>query len=122
MFYRRAQGFQIEIVEQDEFCARVECLVQLQHVFHFDLHGDVGWGEAECRSQHGFDTARRRDVVFLDEDAVIESDPLVVSAACQHGVFLRQAQTGQGFSRVHDFHWQTRHRIYIAARGGGGGR
>jgi hypothetical protein len=41
-------------------------------------------------------------VVFLDQHGVIQADAVVGAAAGAHRVFLRQAQAGQGFARVHN--------------------
>ena len=46
-----------------------------------------------CRDSSS-DTAGRQDVVFLDQNGIVEADAVVASASAQHRIFLRQAQTG----------------------------
>ena len=74
---------------------------QLHERFHFDLdrHARV---ERERRVHRRADAARRRDVIFLDQDAVVEREPLVRAAAHAHRVLLREPQAGQRLSRVED--------------------
>ncbi len=50
---------------------------------------------------HGFgDATSGGDVVFLDQEGVVETDAMVVAAAAGYGVFLCQTQAGQGFAGV----------------------
>jgi hypothetical protein len=68
------------------------------------------------------DAAGGHDVVFLDQDAVIEAEAVVGAAAAGDGVFLRQAQAGQGLAGVDDACAGAGHGVDVEARDGGGGR
>ena len=50
----------------------------------------------------GADAARRDDVVFLDQDAVVEAEAVIGAAADAHGVLLREPQAGQRLAGVQD--------------------
>ena len=59
------------------------------------------------------DAAGRGDVVFLDQDAVVQRHALVLAAAHAHRVLLRLAQARQGLARVEDARragWRPRRR------------
>ena len=90
---------------------------QLLQRFHFDLdrHARV---ERQRGVHRRADAARRRDVVFLDQDAVVEREPLVRAAADAHRVLLRQAQAGQRLARVEDARARAFDRIDETARRG----
>ena len=60
--------------------------------------GDDGVGIFE-RSGHA---ACGGDVVFFNENAVVQPDAMVHTATDDDGVFLRQTQAGNGFARVND--------------------
>ena len=64
----------------------------------------------------------RRSTIFLDDDAVEQTDALVVPVAYRHRVFLRHAQAGQRLAHVHDSCLESCYRIHIAPckRGRGG--
>jgi len=60
-------------------------------------------------------------VVLLDQDAVIEAEAVVPAAAAGDGIFLRQAQSGQGLARIDDARPGAGDGFDVEARGGGGG-
>ncbi len=62
------------------------------------------------------DTAGQRDMVFLDQYAIVKSHALIFTAPGFHRIFLRGAQTRQGFARVHDFRPRAVNRIDKAPR------
>jgi len=97
-----AHGVEIEIIEQDQLRTGRQRFVELVQRFHLDLHAHAVAGQPERRFQHRCDAAGRGDVVFLDQDAVVEPDALVLSAARAHRVFFGQAQAGQRLAGVED--------------------
>jgi len=44
--------------------------------------------------------AGRHDVVFLDEDGVEQSQPMILAAAHPDGILLRRSEPGYGFAGV----------------------
>ncbi len=72
---------------------------QLLQRFHFDLNR-----HARIERQRGVhrraDSVRRRDVILLDQDAVVEREPLVVATADAYRVLLREPQAGKRLPRV----------------------
>src|SRR5258708_38688655 len=50
--------------------------------------------------QSGFDSSGQRDVILFQKNGVIESEPVVRSAAGLHRVFLQGPQTWRGFSGI----------------------
>ena len=78
--------------------------MQFVQRFHFDLHKFAAFGGLfghAVRGCHGLiDSACGQDMVFLDEDGVPQSQPMVAAAAGPDRIFLRDTQTGQGLSRV----------------------
>ena len=67
------------------------------------------------------DTARCRDMVFLDQHAVGQADALVMPAASLDRMFLCHAQAGQGLARVHDFRLRAFNCLNVTPRQGGNG-
>ena len=53
-------------------------------------------------------------VIFLDQDGVKKPDSMVAAAAAEHGVFLRQAQSGQGLARVENPGAGTFYGVHVA--------
>jgi hypothetical protein len=52
-------------------------------------------------------------VVFLDEHGVEQADAMVVAAAGAHGIFLREAQAGQGLARIEDLRARAAHGVDV---------
>ena len=91
----------------------------------FDL--DFDHGIARCLMLHqrkrglqrGLDAARRHDVIFLDQNAVVQADAVIESAARAHRIFLRTAQARQCFTGIKNFRVGTHDGIHKQARFGG---
>ncbi len=49
-----------------------------------------------------FNAAGGNDMIVLDQDAVGKPETVVFAAAAADGVFLKDAQAGQCFARIHD--------------------
>ena len=60
-------------------------------------------------------------MVLFDEHRVVQADAVVGAAAHAHGVFLRQAQAGQGLARVHDVGARALHSLDVGGGLGGHG-
>jgi hypothetical protein len=90
------------VVEQDHLGAGGEGFFELAEVLDLDFDEHVGRGDGAGVFDHRLDAAGGDDVVFLDQDAVVEADAVVGAAADAHRVFLRQAQAGQGLAGVDD--------------------
>lgn len=60
--------------------------------------------------------ACRRDMVLLDEDAAIESKPMVSTAAASHGVLFDRAQPRMRLAGIDDFRASAFHRLNVAMR------
>ncbi len=114
--HRVAHIGEAEVVEQDQRRARRQRLFKLVQGFHLDLHADGAACQLERRLQNLRNAARRRDMVFLDQDAVVQPHALVLSATGPHRVFLGDAQAGQGFARIEDGGVGTAHGVDIRAR------
>jgi hypothetical protein len=87
-----------------------------------DLDEDVAATDGACLFQCGGDAAGGHDVIFLDQDAVMEAETVVAAAAAGDGVFLRQAQAGQGLARVDDARAGAGDGVDVEPRDGGRGR
>jgi hypothetical protein len=61
----------------------------------------VAHGRA-CALQRRCNAALRRDVVVLDEDRVVEAEPVIDAAAQTHGAFLQRAETRRRLARAGD--------------------
>jgi hypothetical protein len=116
-----AHVIQRHIVQQDELGTGIQRLLQFIQVFHFNLQRNAGRDDAEGLFQRLADATGSHDVVFLDQDAVVQADALIVAAAHGHRVFLRQAQAGQGLAGVQDAGAGTSYHIHITAGLGGNG-
>ncbi len=113
---------QRHVVEQDHARAGVERRAKLFQRLDFDLDEHVGRRDALRLGQHFGHSASGDDVVFLDQDAVVEADAVVGAAADADRVFLCQPQAGQGLAGVDDLGAGAGHGVDIAAGEGGGAR
>ncbi|MCY1412629.1 hypothetical protein D9M71_280410 [compost metagenome] len=95
--------------------------MQFVQAFHFHFYRLAG-GDALGGGDGLGDAAGGGDVVFLDEEGIVEADAVVVAAAAGHGVFLRQAQAGQGLAGVEEFHLGAFHQFHVVADAGGDAR
>ncbi len=99
-----------EIIEQDDINADdVEQLLELVEIVYFNLGKRwFGW--------QGFDVIEHledvvgetidgnaHEVVVLDEDGIVKSEAVVLSASAADGVFFEEAPTGDCFAGVVDF-------------------
>ena len=96
------QGFVVHVIQQNPFRARCDGFVQLCQRVHFDFHAGQ---RSDCllRLPHGLgDAAAIGEVVVFDEYGVVQTHAVVHAAACPDGVFLQDAQQGDGFAAAHD--------------------
>ena len=94
-----AQGRHVHIVEQQAVGAGVERFFDLLDAVDLDLHLQAG--VRGLRGAHrGADAAGDRDVIVLDQHAVVEPHPVVVRAAHASRIFLERAKAGDGLARV----------------------
>ncbi len=115
-----AHVFKAELIEHDDVGAGIQCLTQFIQILHF--HFDRFAGGYLMRGCNGLrDPAAGGDVVFLDQKGVVKTDAVVVTAAAGHGVFLGQAQAGDGFAGVEQFDRCVGHQVGIALAVGGNG-
>ncbi|MOA09783.1 hypothetical protein D3C78_1296370 [compost metagenome] len=71
------------------------------------------------RSGNGLrDAAAGGDVVFLDQEGVIQADAVVVATAAGYGVLLRQAQPRQRFAGVEQLDLSLGHEVRQVLRAG----
>ena len=113
----RAQLVEAELVEQGQVGARIEGLSQFVERLDLDLHRHAG--PAPARSgDRGANRSCGCDVVLLDEDAVVETHPVVAAAGAVHGVLLGAPQARNGLARVEDPARQPGDRLCVTARDG----
>ena len=110
-----------ELVEHDEVRAGRERLGELIQVLCLDL--DRYRIRQRARGgDRGGDRAGGENVVFLDEHAVVEAEPVVLRAAAAHRVFLSETQAGQCLAGVEDPAAGPGDGIGVGACGGRGAR
>ncbi len=120
--HRLKQLLHREVVDQQQVDIGFQRGARLLQVFRLGHQRHPGL-QGPCAGDGLADAAGRGDVVFLDQDAVVEADAMVDAAAEYHRVLLRIAQAGQGFARVDHLGAGAGHRIDIAAhRAGGAGK
>src|SRR5690348_4507282 len=108
-----------EFVQQHAVGAGFDRLAQFVQRFDFAIEEHAGTRGARGADRIG-DAAGRGNVVFLDQDRVVETHAVVVTAAAAHGVFLGEAQTRNGLAGVEDLRAGAGDRIGVAARHRGG--
>ena len=67
-------------------------------------------------SNRGGDSASTQDVVFLDEDSVVQADTVVVTTTATHRVLLREAKTGNRLARIQQAAVGTGRCCYVDGR------
>ena len=86
------QCLQVKIVEQDQLSTGIKRSLHLSDVLNFYLDGNpMGFCHFLRRMQSSLYAASGRNVVFLDQDTVMQSHALIPAAADRHCVFLSQA-------------------------------
>src|SRR5512133_3170265 len=68
------------------------------------------------------DRAGDAQVVVLDQNPVVEREPVVFSASAAHRIFLERAQSGRRLARIEDLRTGVGHRLDVASREGGDAR
>ena len=94
-------GLRRHVVQHDHIGTAFHCLSGLLQAFHldFDFRHVAGVGFGPCQ---GFlHAAGHGDVVVLDQDGVVEPQPVVVAATGADGVFFQQPQSRCGLPGVH---------------------
>ena len=66
------------------------------------------------------DGTGRQDVILLDQDGVVEAQPMVVTAPATHGVLLRQTQARDGLAGIKQAHRQVGDHLGITVCPGSG--
>ena len=97
---RRSDGR--HVVEQDPVGAGGERLADLVERVALDLDRRSRQPAARSRSTAVRDSSGEAQVVVLDEDRVVEAQPVVRAAAAAHGVLLERAQAGRRLARVEE--------------------
>ncbi len=115
------QGIGGEVVEEQMGSAGRQGLFDLGEGFDLDLHQQTA-SQGTGGVEGGGDGARRQDMVFLDEDGIMQSQAVVVTTATAHGVFLGQPQARDGLAGVEEAHRQIGDGKSIPAGAGGGAR
>ena len=85
----------------DSACAG-DGLVEFLRRADFDLDDLAGLASGERAREHGGKAAAERDVIVLDEDPILQVEPVVEAAAAADGVFIQRAQAGDGLAGVED--------------------
>src|SRR5262249_32333741 len=80
----------------------IEHLLELSERVDLDLDLDQVASRALGALEHRPNAAGDGDMIVLDQDRVIETETMIVTAAAAHRVFLQRAQTGRGLARAHD--------------------
>ncbi len=118
--YGLAHLVQAQLVEHDDVRSGLKRLLQFRQAFHFDFHRLAG-GDLVGGLDGLGDAAAGGDMVFLDKEGIKQADAVVVAAAAGHSILLRQAQAGQGFAGVEQFHRGALHQVGIVLAAGGHG-
>ena len=85
------QRRQIHIVQQHHFGAAFKRLSQLVKRFHFDFDKISYASNACCLCKHLRYPSGRCNVVFLDKDRVIQTNPMIGSTTGENCIFLSQS-------------------------------
>src|SRR5690606_27083620 len=74
-----------EVVEHDAIGVSVQRFSELRQGLDFDLERSV-WRDLLGRAYRGRDAADGRDVIFLDQDRVEQTDTMILATAAAYGV------------------------------------
>ena len=110
-----------EIIQHRDVGAGRDRLPQFVEALDLDLHRHRGTARAGCRHRAG-DGSRGHDVIFLDQNAVVEADPVILPAADPHRVLLRGAQAGDGLAGVEQAARRALQALHMGMGGGRGAR
>ncbi len=116
-----AQSRGREIIEHRDIGADGDRFAQLLDIFDLDLDARIRVQGARV-GDRGRDRAGGHDVIFLDEHAVIEADPMILAAADSDRVFLRGAQSRNRLASIEHAATRAFDQRRIAVRGGCGRR
>ena len=105
----------VMLSSQNELRAAVECFGQFFIATNFYLDLLARLAQAKCPFEHRRNTAAEPDVIRLDENAVGEVEPVVLSAATLHGIFVEEAQAGNSLARVDYLRAGALHGIHVLA-------
>jgi len=97
--HRLAHIVQAQFVEHDDVGSRRQGLFQLPKAFHFHFHR-LARGDLVGGADRLGDAPAGSDMVFLDQEGVIQPDAVVVAAATGDRVLLRQAQARQRLAGI----------------------
>ncbi len=92
--------------------------MQLGKRFHLHLDKSA-WRYLSGKIDGLSDAAAGRDMVFLDQERVVEAEAMIVALATQDGVFLRQPQARQGFASIEQFDASVGHLVLKTAAASG---
>ena len=110
------------VVEEDDVSAGVGRLARLLEGVGFDLNLKFGifraGGEDRDVDGIGMGSLENREMVVFDQDHVVETEAMILSAATSNRVFFELAPTGKGFARVENAGLSSRGEIDEAAGGG----
>lgn len=98
------QGFVVHVIQQNPFRARRDGFVQLCQRIHFDFHAGQCSDRLFCLPNGLGDAAAIGEVVVFDEYGIVQTHAVVHAAARPDGVFLQDAQQGDGFAAAHDIY------------------
>ena len=59
------------------------------------------------------------DVIVLDENRIVQADPVIGDAAGSCGGFFKTPKAGRGFTRIEDFDFGPRDSVDVLAGEGG---
>jgi hypothetical protein len=116
-----AQRPRIHVVEQQAVGAGAERIGGLVEAAHLDLDGELGMGGAGAQHRLG-QAAGQGDVVLLDQDRVVEPEPVVGAATGGDGGLLEAPKPWRGLAGVEDAHAGAGDRLHESGGLGGDAR
>src|SRR5690606_21116058 len=112
-----AHVVQAQLVEHDDVGARLQRLIQLVEALHLHFHR-LARSDAPRGADRLGDAAAGGNVVFLDQECVVQADTVVMTATTGNRVLLRQAQTRNGLAGIEQAHAGAFHQVGIAPAAG----